>query len=271
MTTNALRTTRPTARKTLHDRLWRDSKIAGPLLSVAILLVVWSLLSMANPIFIPGPIATFQGGMEVASNGQLFPYAAITLLRVMAGWLVGSALGISVGWLIGESDLFRRIVDPYVNSFRFIPPIIWVTVFLIWFGYNEMTRVLLVAYATFMICVIHGTVGIVSIPVEKLRAGLNLGVKGWELFRRVKIPASLPHVFTGMRVAMTSSFMTIIAVEMLTASDGIGYLAWTSRLYFRLDYVFVSIAILGSMGWLADYAFRRLARRFFSRYGVGFD
>ena len=255
----------------LLDRLWRKNRLAGPFVSLVILLLIWNLISAALPVFFPGPLETLKGGFEVAQNGNLFAYAFITLYRILGGWVIGIALGIPVGWMIAESDIFKRIVDPYVNSFRFIPPIIWVIVFIIWFGYNDLTRLLLVAYATFMVCVIHGTVGILSIPEEKLRSAQNLGAKGWELFLRVKVPASLPDVFTGLRVAMTNSFMTIIAVEMLTASSGIGYLAWTSRLYFRLDFVFVSIVVLGAMGWLTDFTFRWISRKYFSRYGVAFD
>ena len=253
------------------DRIWTRNRFAGPLIATVLFLLAWQAVSLSIPVFFPGPLESLQGGIELFNNGQLIPYIAVTWYRVLLGWSVGIILGIPIGWMIGQSDTFSRLFDPYINFFRFIPPIIWVTVFLLWFGYNDVTRVLLVAYATFMICVIHGTVGIISIPDEKIRAATNLGVTGWELFRRVKIPAALPDAVTGMRVAMTNSFMTIVAVEMLTASNGLGYLAWTSRLYFRLDFVFISIVVLGFMGLITDRVFRYLAWKFLHRYGVHFD
>jgi NitT/TauT family transport system permease protein len=253
------------------DLLWTRNRFAGPLAATVIFLAGWQSVSLSIPVFFPGPLASLQGGAELLKNGQLLPYIGVTWYRVLAGWAVGVLLGIPTGWIIAQSDTVKRLIDPYINFFRFIPPIIWVTVFLLWFGYNDLTRTLLVAYATFMICVIHGTVGIASIPEEKIRAATNLGVTGWELFRRVKIPAALPDAVTGMRVAMTNSFMTIIAVEMLTASSGIGYLAWTSRLYFRLDFVFISIVILGLMGLITDRVFRLLAWKYLRRYGVHFE
>lgn len=251
--------------------LWTGNRFVGAVVAAILLIIAWHLMSLSMPVFFPGPLASLMGGVELFENGQLIPYIGVTWYRVLLGWSVGTLLGIPTGWMIGQSDIFKRLVDPYVNFFRFIPPIIWVTVFLLWFGYNDLTRVLLVGYATFMICVIHGTVGIVTIPNEKIRAATNLGVTGWELFRRVKIPAALPEAVTGMRVAMTNSFMTIIAVEMLTASTGIGYLAWTSRLYFRLDFVFISIVVLGLMGLITDRIFRFLAWKYLARYGVHFD
>lgn len=250
---------------------WRNNRYLGTIVSVLILLGLWQVAALSNPLFVPSAWPTLRSMVELTIDGPLIEYSRVTLYRILIGWVIGVALGIPVGWLIAQSDTFKRIVDPYINFFRFIPPIIWVTVFLIWFGYNDLTRFMLVAYATFMICVIHGTVGMITIPPEKIRAAQNLGVKGWELFRRVKIPASLPEVFTGMRVAMTNSFMTIIAVEMLTASSGIGYLAWTSRLYMRLDYVFASIIVLGFMGLLTDLVFKVISRKYFRRFGVAFE
>ncbi len=250
--------------------IW-ENKITGIILSIVIILLFWQLAAYISPIFIPQPVKTFKSMYELAIQGHLFSYTLITMYRILIGWSIGVVLGISIGWLVVQSSILKKIIDPYINFFRFIPPIIWVTVFIVWFGYTEMTRFFLVAYATFMICVIHGTVGMVAIPEEKIRAALNVGVKGWELFWRVKIPAALPEAFTGMRAAMTNSFMTIIAVEMLTASSGLGYLAWTSRLYFRLDYVFDSIIILGLMGLITDTIFKKISKKCFSRFGVTFD
>ena len=260
-----------TGRKTNFLRLIWENKITGIILSIVILLGFWVLAAHISPIFIPHPLKTFKSMYELAIQGQIFSYTLITMYRIIIGWIIGSALGILVGWLVVQSSILRKIIDPYINFFRFIPPIIWVTVFIIWFGYTEITRFSLVAYATFMICVIHGTAGMIAIPEEKIRAALNVGVKGWELFWRVKIPAALPEAFTGIRAAMTNSFMTIVAVEMLTASSGLGYLAWVSRMYFRLDYVFDSIIILGVMGLITDTLFKKISKRLFSRFGVTFD
>jgi len=249
--------------------IW-EHKITGMMLSLILILIVWWLISLMIPIFVPSPLTTFQSMYTLIIQGQLLSYTLITVYRILIGWLMGVVIGIPTGWLIAQSSIFRRIVDPYVNFFRFIPPIIWVTVFIIWFGYTELMRFSLVAYATLVICVIHGTAGMIRIPEEKIKAALNVGVSGWELFWKVKIPAALPEAFVGMRVGMSNSFMTIVAVEMLTASSGLGYLAWTSKMYFRLDYVFCSIIILGLMGFIVDIIFKKVFGKILFRFGVRF-
>lgn len=247
-----------------------EHKITGIMLSLILLLGFWWLVSFSIPIFIPSPLDTLKAMYALIIQGQIFSYALITIYRILVGWVIGVILGITIGWLIAQSSIFKRIVDPYMNFFRFIPPIIWITMFIIWFGYTEVMRFSLVAYATLVICVIHGTAGMIGIPEEKIRAALNVGVKGWELFWKVKIPAALPEAFIGMRVGMTNSFMVIVAVEMLTASSGLGYLAWTSKMYFRLDNVFCSIIILGLMGLIIDTIFKKIVGKLFFRYGVTF-
>lgn len=244
------------------------NKYLALIFSLVLFLVVWELLSRGTPLFLPGILETIEGGYELLARGDLFPYIGSTVYRILAGWVIGCAMGIPVGWAIGNWKALERITNPYINFFRFLPPIVWVTVFLIWFGYNDVTRIGLVAYATFVIVVIHSIVAIHEIPDMMLRAAGSLGAKGRRLFFRIKIPATIPHVFTGMRVAMGNAFMTIVAVEMLTASSGLGYMIWHARLYFRLEFAFICIALLGLFGFFTDLLMRKLGHKSLRKYGV---
>lgn len=244
------------------------NKYLTVIVSLIIFLVVWELLSEATPLFLPGVLETLKGGYTMLARGDLIPYIGITVYRVIVGWGIGCAIGIPVGWAIGNWKKLEKITAPYVNFFRFLPPIVWVTVFLIWFGYNDITRIGLVAYSTFMIVVIHSIVAIHEIPKMMLHAAESLGAKGRRLFFRIKMPASIPHIFTGARVAMGTSFMTIVAVEMLTASSGLGYMIWSARLYFRMDFAFICIALLGLFGFFVDLLMRKFANKVLRKYGV---
>ncbi|MFB0500301.1 MAG: ABC transporter permease [Candidatus Hadarchaeaceae archaeon] len=201
-------------------------------------------------------------------NGVLFSYGGITLARVIAGWLIGCGIGIPLGWIVGNSKVVERLINPYIDFFRFVPPIVWVTVIVIWFGFGEISRVLLVAYTAAFIVVISTIIGVHQVEEEKIRAAKSLGANEIQLFTHVKIPASIPHVYSGMLVALGGAFMTIVAAEMLTASSGIGYLIWTQRLYFRLDWVFAGILLLGFLGLLTDIAFKRIGRFALKKYNV---
>jgi len=164
-------------RPSLLFMVW-ESKITGILLSIFLILLLWSVITILFPIFIPTPLETFNDIYTLAVRGQLFSYALVSIYRVLTVWAIGMVIGLTVGWIIAQSSLFRRIVDPYTNFFRFIPSIIWVTMFIIWYDYTEAMRFSLVAYATLVICIIHETAGMTNIQEEKIRAALNVGIKG---------------------------------------------------------------------------------------------
>ncbi len=239
------------------------------MLSIVIFLVAWTIIaSITNPLFMPSVMRTLEGLYEMIERGILFSYGGITLARVIAGWLIGCAIGIPLGWIVGNSKVVERLINPYIDFFRFVPPIVWVTVIVIWFGFGEISRVLLVAYTAAFIVVINTIIGVHQVEEEKIRAAKSLGANKIQLFTHVKIPASIPHVYSGMLVALGGAFMTIVAAEMLTASSGIGYLIWTQRLYFRLDWVFAGILLLGFLGLLTDIAFKRIGRFALKKYNV---
>lgn len=237
--------------------------------AIICLLIFWQVASYFTPIFLPGIIKTIKGGIEIAEEGTLTNYIGVSLFRIMTGWLLGCGIGIPLGWIIGHSDRFELFTDPYINFLRFLPPITWVTVLLVWFGYNDVTRIGLVMYSAIMVTVINSTAGIKNVDKIRIRAGKSIGLEGRELLTKVKIPSAMAETYTGMRVAMGNAFMTIVAVEMLAADSGLGYEIWHSRLFMRLDFAFICIFFLGTLGFAMDRLLRWMGAKALRKYGVG--
>lgn len=204
----------------------------------------------------------------MANRGLLLEFSGVTLYRVMVGWLVGCGVAIPLGWVVGSSKFVEKLVTPEINFFRAIPPIAWATLIVIWLGFTDISRILLVAYATLFIVVINCIIGVHQVEEIKIRAAKCLGASRRQLFTHVQIPSSIPFVYSGMLTALGASFMTIVAAEMLTASTGIGYLLWVQRLYFRLDWVFACIVLLGVLGVSMDFAFKKIGRFALKKYNV---
>jgi ABC-type nitrate/sulfonate/bicarbonate transport system permease component len=236
--------------------------------SVAGFLLLWQVLADAfvDPFFLPTPTTIFAGLGELLREGILFEAIGVSLGRIVLGWLLGSALAIPVGLLVGASSLVKSVIDPFIHFFRFIPAIALVTLFIVWFGVGEISKVLLITYATGFIVMINTASGVTAIPKEKLDAARTLGARPWQVFLRVIVPATVPFVYVGMRLAMASSFLVIVAAEMLAARSGLGYLIWTSRLYFRIDWMFAGIILLGLLGFLTDRLWRLLGSLFMRRF-----
>jgi len=231
-------------------------------------LLLWQLAAVYHfsGTFLPPPTEVLGGFRELILNGDLFVYSGYSLFRILSGWLLGSLIAIPIGLLVGTFIIVRDIVDPFIHFFRFVPAIALITLFIIWFGVGELSKILLITYATGFIVMINTATGVEAISEEKENAARCLGASSFQLFIKVTIPATLPYIYTGMRLAMASSFLVIVAAEMLAADNGLGYLVWSARIYFRIDWLFAGIITLGFLGFATDRLWRLFGKFVLNRY-----
>ncbi|MCZ7589148.1 MAG: ABC transporter permease [Gaiella sp.] len=253
--------------------LWRRKLPLGALVTYAVSVVLgvalWWLVSLRySDYFLPSPLTTFEAGRELASDGTLGASIVASAQRILIGWALGVLVGVPVGLLMGQVLLIRRALDPYIQFFRFIPPIAFVTLAIIWFGVGEASKVVLIFYTTVFIIVISTTAGVLAVEESRLRAAASLGAGPTRTLLSVILPSTMPYVVTGSRLAMGNSFLTVVSAEIVAAEQGLGALIWTSRNYGRTDWVFVGIVVLGLMGFVFDRAIRFSVVRLFGRYAV---
>lgn len=239
-------------------------------LSLLCALLVWTALAwwVGKPAFLPSPVKTLDGAIELVRNGDLQADVAISFMRIMVGFTVGTLIGIPLGLLMGMSRFVRAFMDPYVEFFRFIPPIAFVTLAVIWFGLGETSKIVLIVYTTLFMVAINTMIGVLGIEPDKRFAALCLGATRTQVFVHVMIPAVIPSIVTGMKIAMGNSFMTVVSAEMVAARSGIGFLIFNSRLFLLTEWIFVGIITLGTMGFITDRALRLLASTLLKRYDV---
>lgn len=248
---------------------WLGNKWVTIPLLWAIALVVWQVGAwIYGPDIIPGPVATWGGARELLLDGSLLRDIGISFYRVLAGWSLGSLIAIPLGLIIGRVTAIRVFAEPFLNFIRFIPPIAFITLFLVWFGIGEQSKVALILYATLFIVMMNTLIGVLSLEEDKLRSARSMGATEWQILLHVVIPATTPYMFTGIRLAMGTSYMAIIGAEMMAANEGVGFLIWNSRLYFRTDWIFVGLISLGLMGFVTDRVVGWLGRKVLRRYGV---
>ena len=240
-------------------------------LSVVVVLVVWHLISALffSPVLFPGPVAVARRAVILLQEGTLQRDVFASLARVLAGFVLGSAVGIGLGLLVGVSDTIRTFLDPYVHFLRFITPIAWISPVMIWFGIGETSKVILITYTTTFAVMLSTVAGVVGVPRNRLRAARACGATRRQVFLFVIVPSALSQVLIGMRLAMGYSFMTVVPAEMLAAETGLGYLIIHSRLWLATDSIFVGILTLGVIGIAMDSAFRLLMYRVLTRYTSG--
>jgi NitT/TauT family transport system permease protein/taurine transport system permease protein len=256
---------------TRKSRAWLSSRARAGLLGLASLLIVfavWQCLStfIFNPFLIPPPVQVIRTGVPMMLSGEIPADAAVSMIRVIVGFLSGSLAGIIIGVLVGRVRLLHELLDPILELLRYLSPTAMIPIAVIWFGIGEMSKYFLIFWGTFFIVVINTTAGIWRAPIARQRAAECLGASMFEIFVLVAIPSAVPYIVTGMRVAMASSFMSIIPAEILAADAGIGYLLQKSSMLLQTDRIFVALVTICLLGFVVDRLFRLFVDTVLSRY-----
>lgn len=234
-----------------------------------LLLLIWQFGSLFySDDFLPGPITTFSGAGKLVASGDLGRDILISMQRVLKGWLLGIAFAIPAGLCIGHFKKIGLVFEPFLNFFRFVPAIGFITLFLMWFGVGEKSKVALIFYAVIFPVMINTIAGVRTVDGALVEASQSLGATGVKTFFSVIVPSAVPHIFTGVRLGLSGAIICIVAAEMLAASEGIGYLIYTSRLYYKTDWIFIGIFTLGIIGFLTDKLLQFVGKKFLRRFGV---
>jgi len=237
-------------------------------LGFASLFVIWQLTSiyLVGSVLFPPPTVVLRKGLVLARTGILFEHLWASLQRILAGFLAGSLLGVPIGLAMGSFRPVRKLLEPYTEFLRFIPSVAMITVAVIWFGIGEASKVFLIVYTTIFIVILNTAAGVSAIAPNKIRAAESLGATRGQIFVHVALPATVPYILTGMRLAMANSFTTIVAAELIAANDGLGKMLWDGRLFMLVDEIFVSLVTLGLLGFATDRLFRWSIYTFAGKY-----
>ncbi|WP_405483605.1 ABC transporter permease [Streptomyces sp. NBC_00009] len=238
-------------------------------LSVLVGLGIWQLLAMKyGSSLLASPAQTLSAAKELARDGTLFNSVVASSRRILIGWGLGILVGAPIGLLVGQIRIVRQLLEPYIEFFRFIPPVAFVTLAVVWLGIGESSKVVLIFYTAVFIVTLNTSAGVMAVNESKLRAAASLGASRRQILQRVVLPSTVPYIVTGARLAMGNSFLTIVSAEIVASQVGLGSLIWTSRNYGRIDWVFVGIITLGVLGFVYDRVLRLVAVRVLRRYGA---
>ena len=235
--------------------------------SFAVIIAAWWAMwavGFVDPGLLPSPAEVFRQFMTLMVEKQLWLDMLLSARRVLIGVVCGLALAIPVGFLLGWYAGVRRFVDPVINFFRALPPIALIPLVIVYFGIGEPARVLVLIYAAFFSGVIVIYEGIKLMPPIFVRVSKALGATDFEIFRRVVIPATLPHVLTAFRVAVGVCWTTLVAAELVAAERGLGAVIVNGQNYFQVPIIFVGIIMIGTVALVMDKIIRLLTTRMLS-------
>jgi len=241
----------------MNDRL---ARIALPVVGILAVVAFWAFMS-TRVADLPSPLKTWQDSKlyimepfvkrgEVDQGIGLFAY--MSLIRVAKGFLLGALIATPLGFLLGLSKAFNRMIDPVIQVLRPISPLAWLPLGLIVFQKSEPAAIFTIALCSMWPTVINTMAGVKAIPQEYWNVAKVLRLTGFQTFTKVLLPATLPQMFTGYRLSLGIAWLVIVACEMLTGTPGIGGFLWQEYNSSIPAHILLSILTIGIVGFLLD-------------------
>ena len=233
-----------------------------PIGVAALLLAAWdAAVRLTGGDLFPAPLDVVRGIAELAAKGLLLKYVVASLFRVSCGFALALAVGIPAGLALGWFERGFRAFNPLIQVLRPISPIAWIPIAILWFGVSDAAPIFLIFLASVFPIAVSAIAAVHDLEPVYLRAARNFGLSGPELFRRVILPAALPQILTGVRIALGVAWLVVVAAEMIAVNSGLGYLIIDARnAGKRYDLVVAGMVLIGAIGLCLDLLVRRLER-----------
>ncbi len=241
----------------------------GAILPIALLAAWWGIAaSGVVPSYrLPSPAAVWQAGVDLAATGQLAQYSAISTQRVILGFVAGSAIGLVLGSIVGLSRWASAFLAPTIGGFRAVPSLAWVPLLVLYIGINEDSKVTLIAVGALFPVYTTVAGALRHVDPQLVELGRAYGLGRWALLTRVQLPAVIPTIVSGLRLALAQAWLFLVAAELIASSMGLGFLLIDSQNNGRLDRIFLAIIVLAIIGKTTDALIGLLERYLLRRWG----
>ena len=245
----------------------QGSSIAISAVAVVALLFLWWLvtaLGLIKPLFLPSPGAVARRFVRVMNEGfggaSLLHHTLASLARVFGAFVLAAVLAIPVGIGMGINRVLRGIFDPPIEFYRPLPPLAYLPLTIIWFGIDELQKVVLLFLAMLAPMVLSTRAGVRSVAIEQIHAAYSMGASRAQIILHVILPAALPEIITGMRIGIGVGWTTLVAAEMVAATAGLGFMVLSAAEFLVTEVVILGIVMIGAVAYLFDLFLRWMER-----------
>jgi len=238
-------------------------RLTHVLLQIAVIsgvLGIWEMAGRAgllNPLFFPIPSVIFLTFFTMILSGEISEHLSITLFRVFMGFLLGTIPGIIIGMVMGASNKVRLLLDPIVSATYPIPKLAIFPLLMVIFGIGEFSKIIAIALGCFFLALINSMAGVRNINKVYFDVAKNYGASRKQVFTKVMLPASLPMIFAGIRLALGTSLLVVVGLEFVSANKGVGALIWYAWETFEIEKLYVGIFICAILGIISTVALKK--------------
>ena len=257
----------PSTRTSKFKEPGEGSSVVISVATVALLIALWFIVTNAGwikPLFLPKPQTVAQQFYDYlvgdVNDKPLWQHFMASILRVSAAFWAAFLTAVPIGVAMGMSRVARGIFDPPIEFYRPLPPLAYLPLIIIWFGIDELPKVLLIFLACFAPLALAARSGMKSASPEQIHAAYSMGASYWQVIRHVILPSALPEILVGMRIAIGFGWTTLVAAEMVAANVGLGQMVLNASNFLRTDIVIMGIVVIGVVAYLFDLFMRWVER-----------
>lgn len=232
--------------------------ILAYLRTMGIFIIIWLIISkiLNNPVLIPSPVDVGLAFYQLLASGELFAHMAVSLKRLLIGYVIAVAIGVPVGMLMARSIIINNLMDPIIEILRPISGIAWIPIGMFIFGVGNSLAIFIIIYATFFPIVVNTYGGVRTIDNVFIQSAQTMGLNKWSTFRHVIFPSALPNILVGLRVGVGMAWIAIVASELIGTNSGLGYAIEWYRQLIMTDKVVSFIIMIGILGYVSDLLLR---------------
>ena len=243
----------PTTRRSFVSRRWARV-VVGAILPLGIL-GAWQIttsLGWFTVVQLPSPAMVFSAGVELIERGALGGYILTSGQRVVIGFAIGASTGLLLGAVTGLARIWDVFFGSTLGAIRAVPSLAWVPLLILWLKIGEESKITLIAIGAFFPVYTTVSAALRHVDRQLVEAGRAFGLRGLSLFTTVQLPAVLPSVISGLRLALAQSWLFLVAAELIASSKGLGFLLVDSQNNGRVDRILLAIVLLALLGKLTD-------------------
>jgi nitrate/nitrite transport system permease protein len=239
----------------------KTRKVVAPLIAVTVLLLIWQLLTLSPDANLPSPIKVVEQTWELiinpffdkgATNKGLFWQIWTSLQRVLQGFTLAAIVGITIGIVVGTNEFLYDALDPIFQILRTIPPLAWLPIALATFQQSNPSAIFVIFITSIWPIIINTIAGVQQIPQDYVNVSKVLQLSQKEYFLDVVFPATVPYIFTGLRIGVGLSWLAIVAAEMLIGGVGIGFFIWDAWNAANISQIIIALLYVGLVGLMLD-------------------
>jgi len=233
------------------------TRVAGGAVLPLVLLTLWQLtttLGLFTAVQLPSPTAVVTAALDLIGRGALGVYVTVSTQRVLTGFAIGATLGLLLGAVTGLGRAWDTLLGTTLGAIRAVPSLAWVPLLILWLKIGEESKITLIAIGAFFPVFTTVSAALRHVDRQLVEAGRAFGLHGVRLFTTVQLPAVLPSVISGMRLALAQSWLFLVAAELIASSSGLGFLLVDSQNNGRVDRILLAIILLAFLGKTTDAA-----------------